>query len=247
MLAPIFRSGKPIPASTGAELKSSLTLFGKLVVLSAWSAPRLASYLKVTAQTITLFFHLDMTASAQLLSSLDVWTLRYWHNIRGGQCLSITEGKKWRSWVCFKSVIPCPQPESPSRSGTPPGGDFDHPVLLNINKNRWSKQCERPSGPSQRVVSDNRAYSWGWGLTWWEWKRSVIPNQCYMMQIPPKAPQSHFSSVWLLFTSRTPHQRFLFSAPLQESMYCTSAGLHLTPKERGEISADSREGQTVGQ
>lgn len=37
-------------------------------------------------------------------------------------------------------------------------------VLLNINprekklsSNRWSKQCERPSGPTQHVVSDNRA------------------------------------------------------------------------------------------
>lgn len=46
-----------------------------------------------------------------------------------------------------------------------------------LSSNRWSKQCERPSGPTQHVVSDNRAYLEVEGWQRGRRKRSVLPKQ----------------------------------------------------------------------
>lgn len=52
-------------------------------------------------------------------------------------------------------------------------GVVKHQPKKTLSSNRWSKQCERPSGPTQHAVSDNRAYL---GLIGREWKRSATPK-----------------------------------------------------------------------
>lgn len=100
----------------------------------------------------------------------------------------------------------------------------------NLSSNRWSKQCERPSGPTQHVVSDNRAYL---GVEGWRGGSgrgaSFQTNVTWCKFL--RKQHSHVSAQFD-YVSNCDYaaQKFLFPESLQESMYFTNAGLHLTPE-----------------